>query len=84
MVELNPHHPTTEKVHDHWHKIAALLLLRLGLRVGSGEVVIKVPEVDRLVGMGQCVVVINEKKDGIHLSIVTEEEARSLMRREIQ
>lgn len=30
MAELNPNHPVTQEVHDHWHKICAILMMRLG------------------------------------------------------
>lgn len=30
-MELNPNHPVTREVHDHWHKIAAILMMRLGV-----------------------------------------------------
>jgi hypothetical protein len=31
MTELNPNHPVTRQVHDHWHKVAAILMMRLGV-----------------------------------------------------
>ncbi len=30
-MELNPNHPAAMGVHDHWHKICALMMLKLGL-----------------------------------------------------
>ena len=30
--ELNPNHPATREVHDHWHKIAALMMFKMGVR----------------------------------------------------
>lgn len=29
MTELNPNHPVTQKIHDHWHKIVGILLARM-------------------------------------------------------
>jgi hypothetical protein len=29
-MEMNPDHPVTKEVHDHWHKIAALVMWKLG------------------------------------------------------
>jgi hypothetical protein len=29
-MELNPNHPATQAAHDQWHKIAALLVVKLG------------------------------------------------------
>lgn len=31
-MEINPNHPVTREVHDHWHKIAAILLHKMGMR----------------------------------------------------
>ncbi len=30
-MELNPNHPVTQEVHDHWHKICAILMMRFGV-----------------------------------------------------
>ena len=29
-MELNPNHPVTQEVRYHWHKIAALLMIKFG------------------------------------------------------
>lgn len=29
-MELNPNHKVVRQAHDHWHKIAALIMLKLG------------------------------------------------------
>lgn len=31
-MELNPNHPVTQAVHDHWHKICALVMVKLGVK----------------------------------------------------
>ena len=31
-MELNPNHPVTKEVHDHWHKVVALMMLHFGLK----------------------------------------------------
>lgn len=28
-MELNPNHPTTRMISDHWHKLAAILMVKL-------------------------------------------------------
>lgn len=33
MTELNPNHPVTAAVHDHWHKLCGVLLYKYGLDV---------------------------------------------------
>ena len=30
-MELNPNHKVVQQAHDHWHKIAAMILLKQGL-----------------------------------------------------
>lgn len=30
-MELNPNHKVVRQAHDHWHKIAALIMVKLGL-----------------------------------------------------
>lgn len=29
-MELNPNHPITQTVHDHWHKIVGIIMAKLG------------------------------------------------------
>lgn len=29
-MELNPNHPATREVHDHWHKVVGILMMKLG------------------------------------------------------
>ena len=31
MTEVNPNHPVTQELHDLWHKVAALLMLKYGV-----------------------------------------------------
>lgn len=31
-MELNPNHKVVRQAHDHWHKIAALIMVKLGLK----------------------------------------------------
>jgi hypothetical protein len=30
MSELNPNHPVTQEVHDHWHKVCGVLMQKFG------------------------------------------------------
>lgn len=75
--ELNPNHPVTAAVHDHWHKFVALLMVKYDL----GHVVITGADVARLDGEGSAVCV-KEQRDGIHLWIVDAKEAERLAREE--
>ncbi len=80
--ELNPKHPTTFAMHDHWHKIAAILLHKF---VGLEEFV--VTEADIVALAGACggkmpVVMIKDDADGLKLRIITEDEAHRLAKKE--
>jgi hypothetical protein len=44
MSEINPNHPVTVETRDHWHKIVAVLMLKLGLK----EIEITTQDVARL------------------------------------
>jgi len=70
MSELNPNHPTTRAISDHWHKIAALLLTKLG-----GSTVITPDDIAALSGGA---ITVQELRDGIHLNIVSMEEGERL------
>lgn len=75
MSELNPHHPTTKDMHDHWHKIAALLLIHAGQK----EVVITAADVAKL-EEESVNIAIQERKDGLHVRLVSDEEASRLVK----
>jgi threonine dehydratase len=62
MSELNPNHPVTQAVHDHWHKLAAFAVMKAG-----GHIVITADDIDAAAGMA---IVVQEKLDGLHLRIV--------------
>lgn len=64
MDELNPNHPTTKAVTDHWHKLAALLMHKMG----AAHVVITMSDLETL-RPGTCIVV-QELNDGLHLRVV--------------
>lgn len=75
-MELNPNHPTSRAVSDHWHKIAALLMLKFGVDhtvITEADIV----KMDR--GMG---ITVQELRDGLHLRIVDETTAQLLARQE--
>lgn len=76
-MELNPNHPMTRNMHDHWHKFCALLMLKFG----KPHVVITMADVMRL-GDDCNAVTIQELEDGIHLRLVSMEEGERLARKE--
>lgn len=75
-MELNPNHPTTAALRDQWHKIAAIFLHKLG-----GEVLLTEKDIAAAIEpmQGKIIAAIGEG-DAIRFKIVTEEQARELMR----
>jgi hypothetical protein len=76
-MELNPNHPATQGVHDHWHKICALIMLKMGLTT----LTISPNEIEKL---GDCVVNIAIRFDdtkGIELFIIDDLETAKIMAR---
>ena len=69
--EVNPNHPVTRAIHDHWHKIAALLVLKLG-----GSALITSADVTAL-GTDKAVT-FQELSDGLHVRIVSLAEGEGL------
>lgn len=76
MESLNPNHPSVIAVHDHWHKIAALLMIQMG----KTKTIITPQEIERLDGCNICIRFDDSK--GIELFIVDDEEAVRLARKE--
>ncbi len=76
-MELNPNHPMTRTVHDHWHKIAALLMAKFN----QSHVVITMADVLAM-DDGANAVTIQELPDGIHIRLVSMEEGERLARKE--
>lgn len=72
-MELNPNHPVTQAIHDHWHKIAALILYKLEIE----EIVISANDIN-LLGNSEKAVMFEELEDGIHVRLVSMEEAERL------
>lgn len=71
MSEMNPNHPVTRAVSDQWHKLAALLVNKAG-----GHVVIGASDFYDL-GTDKSIVV-QELPDGIHLTIIDNQQAMLL------
>lgn len=75
-MELNPKHPVTREAHNHWHKIAALLVLRTGQK----KVVIPTSEIMKLEGLN--ITIRFDDAIGIELTLVDGKEAIDLLRKE--
>ncbi|HVW78532.1 MAG TPA: hypothetical protein VHB45_13030 [Alloacidobacterium sp.] len=78
MSELNPNHPVTRSMHDQWHKIAALLMRKMG----KDHVVISPSEVVQAHAGFEGITIRFDDLIGIELKIVSEAEAERLARQE--
>jgi hypothetical protein len=74
VSELNPNHAVTRSVSDHWHKIAALLVAKLG-----GHAVISAADIAAVDGKA---VAVRYHHDGIHVTLISMDEAERLARKE--
>lgn len=78
MDSLNPNHPAVVGAHDHWHKIAALLMLKMGVT----KTVISPAEIERLGDSETNIAIKFNDSTGIELYIIDNNEAARLARRE--
>ncbi|RIX47463.1 MAG: hypothetical protein D3M94_07260 [Rhodocyclales bacterium GT-UBC] len=75
-MELNPNHPVSQAIHNQWHKLAALLMVKLE----ADHVVITAGDIAKLShGIG---IQVEEKPDGLHISIIEMAKAVELAYRE--
>ena len=81
MKELNPNHPVTSKVHDHWHKVVAILLHKFAKQLGR-EVRIYPYDIEALEHSGLANVVIEDRDGCIRLRLVDQAEGERLARKE--
>jgi hypothetical protein len=70
-MELNPNHPTTKALSNHWHKIAAIIMVKAGLQE------IKITSEDVMAFQGKSIVA-NGLKDAIVISLVDEAVGRAM------
>ena len=70
MDELNPNHPALIGAHDHWHKIAALLMLKFGVN----ETTISTEELARFSEMDINIAIRFDDAKGIELFIIPDSE----------
>lgn len=78
MNELNPDHPVTRGVHDHWHKIVALLMHKLGMTTA----VITPADMEAFSRSEFAAVTISDKRDVITLQLVNRTDAERLAKQE--
>jgi hypothetical protein len=75
IEEINPEHRVTSTLHDHWHKLLAVVLFKLKVN----EITITAADIGAMEAQfpgGMPCILAHEKKDGLHLSVISEEEAR--------
>lgn len=77
MVELNPDHPTTSGLHNEWHKILVLVMLKMGVT----EVVLTEDDVRQHLQNKENAVMAHDQKDGLHISVLPMKEAQRLASR---
>ncbi len=76
-MELNPNHPTTSTMHDHWHKIAAILVNRCP----GAKTRVTLAEIHKM-AQDELAITIKEVNDTIELQIIPMAQAQRLARRE--
>lgn len=76
MVEFNPNHRVTQAMHDQWHKICALLMMKMGQK----HVIITPADIENI-GL-ESAIAVQELPDGIHIRLVDEKTALRLAREE--
>jgi hypothetical protein len=77
MEELNPNHPSTVAARDNWHKICALVLLKLGLQ----RVRITLADM-QVLDDGEANIVVDFKYDYLDVYLVGRKEGEQLARKE--
>jgi len=77
--ELNPGHPVTRSLHDHWHKVSALLLLRATGGDRAAEVTFTQADMDAFVALGNVAIGVRDDAAGMTLFMTTEDEALRMM-----
>lgn len=76
MDKLNPNHPVVTALDDQWHKIVAVMMLKLGLT----EIVLTYEDVEAVTGQAKRNIAAKENEDGLRLWLVTDEEGMQLAR----
>lgn len=79
--ELNPEHPVTSAMHDHWHKIVALIMYKQGLK----EVKITMDDMHELqkqYANTMPVVIVEEIGEVLSVRIITEQEGQDLINKQ--
>ena len=73
-MELNPKHPVTSQMHDQWHKIAAILLVKFKQK----SVDITPADIDALMKCGTSNIVIKAEGETLRVWLVDDTTALRL------
>lgn len=76
-MELNPNHPVTQEVRDHWHKIVAVLMTKFGVT----DVEILEEDVAKLAGNNRAVVV-DCRNGKFFIRMMSMEQGRELLQKQ--
>ena len=75
---LNPNHPVTQAMSQQWHKICAVMMCVADV----DHMVITPLDIQKFQASDRRAIAMEEKKDGMHIRLLTMEEAQELARRE--
>lgn len=83
MDEINPNHPVTRTLHDHWHKLLAVVLHKYRHDLPR-DVVITGPDIEALTRAYPEMpsIIAHDQRDGLHLRLVDGPEGERLARKE--
>lgn len=75
-MNLNPNHIVTQQMDGNWHKIVAILLMKMG------ETDVTITEADVLSMQPGFCIGVQELTDGLHIRLLSSEEGQELARKE--
>ena len=73
----NPNNPVARASMDHWHKIAAMMMHKLGLK----SLAITAADIDKMNAAGPFDIGISDEKGHIEVLLLTEAESRALVKK---
>ena len=71
--EINPNHPVTRAISDHWHKVAALIMF-----ITDKRRLIATPEMIDRMGREDLVIILHEHADSLEIRLMPREEGEKL------
>lgn len=72
-MEMIPEHQVTKALHEQWHKIAAVMMKKMGISY------LHITDAD-LVSMGKdTFIIVHGKPDGLHISLTDQKTAEAII-----